>query len=279
MLTTMTEMLINARRDKYAVGAFEFWSLDSAHAVTETARVFNVPVILQVGHYERDYMLGYKNARKIAEMAAAASGIPVALHLDHAEDYDEVLRALDAGFTSVMIDGSMLPYNENAELTKKVVETAKKYSASVEAELGRLGGNEGGRDGEDAQTDPASAASFVLSTGIDALAVAIGTAHGFYKSEPKINIERLAAIEKLVSIPLVLHGGSGTPEPKIREAIQHGIAKINICTAFIDAFGRGYMEAKSTAGFTNNVPALFGAGKTKAADLVREIMLLFLGRR
>ena len=278
-LVTMNDMLAKARASKIAVGAFEFWSLDSAFAVVETANKLGSDVILQVGHYERDYCGGYPNVRKIAEMAAEKSAHGVALHLDHAEDYDEVLRALDAGFTSVMIDGSALPLAENIKLACRVVEAAKKYGASVEAELGRLSGAEGTMENaEEFQTDPAEARLFVAETGVDALAVAIGTAHGFYKSTPKINIARLREIAALVSIPLVLHGGSGTPADKVAESIRHGVAKVNICTEFIAAYGKGYVEAQTPGAFKCNVQGLFGKGQECAKQLVESKLRLFLGR-
>ena len=275
----MTDMLARARAGRYAVGAFEFWSLDSAFAVVETAAAMNSDVILQVGDLERDYMGGYENARKIAEMAAERSPMGVALHVDHAPTYDEVLRGLDGGFTSVMIDGSALPLVENIRLTQRVVETARRYGASVEAELGKLAGNEGqASNAEELHTNPDEAARFVAETGIDALAVAIGTAHGFYKTAPKINIERLAEIAARVSLPLVLHGGSGTPEDKVAASIRHGVAKINICTEFIAAFGQGYTEAQTSPDFKCNAPGLFGVGQTRAKDLVKKKLQLFLGR-
>jgi len=277
MLVTIRDMLIEARERNYAVGAFEFWSLDSAQAIIEGANTLKTPVILQVGHFEKDYMGGYANAKTLAEVAAKEAEYPVALHLDHAESFDEITDALECGFTSVMIDASALPYKENVLLTTKVVKAAEKFGASVEAELGRLVGTEGNiSNTEDIQTDPQMAVDFVSETGIDALAVAIGTAHGFYSNEPNINIERLVEIERLVSIPLVLHGGSGIPEGKISESIQHGIAKINICTEFINAFGQGYTSAYTSFDFKCNVPGLFEMGRNAATKLVINKLGLFL---
>ena len=278
-LVSMKEILKTARRQHYAVGGFEFWSYDSARAVVRTAERLRVPVILQVGHFERDYMGGYPNAYKLAAMAAAETDCDVALHLDHAEEYEEVLRALDAGFTSVMIDASMKPYGQNSEITGHVVETARRYGASVEAELGKLGGEEGKLkgNGENTQTDPAEALEFVRQTGIDALAVAIGTAHGFYDGIPKINILRLKQIASVVSIPLVLHGGSDTPNEKVAEAIAHGIAKVNICTEFIHSFGSAYVQAQAVPGFKYNVFSLFKAGMEAAEALVAKKLRLFSG--
>lgn len=273
-LVPMKDMLIQARRSGNAVGAFEFWSYDSACAIIEAAETRRVPVILQVGHFERDYMGGYPNAYRIASMAAQNASVPVALHLDHAESYGEVLLALEAGFTSVMIDASARSFEENIYITSQVVRLASAYGASVEAELGQLMGNEGNVASGNTLTDPDSAAEFVARTGIDALAVAIGTAHGFYKETPRIDIKRLKEIAAKLAIPLVLHGGSGTPEEAVREAIQNGIAKVNICTEFICAMGRE-MQRVQQEGITYNVMTLFDAGKLAGKRLVSEKIDLF----
>ena len=242
-LVTMKEMLINARRDGYAVGAFEFWSYDSAKAVVSTAEKMKMPVILQVGHFERDYMDGYLNAYRIAQMAAEQVSVPVALHLDHAEEYSEVLSALRAGFTSVMIDASAKSFEENVFLTREVVALAGKFKASVEAELGQLSGSEGKISSEtDLLTDPECAQEFAEKTGIDALAVAIGTAHGFYKRTPHIDISRLKEIAGRVSIPLVLHGASGVPDEAVRECIRRGISKVNFATELRIAYTNGVRQ-------------------------------------
>jgi len=275
-LVAMKEMLVNARRNGYAVGAFEFWSYDSARAVVCAAENMGMPVILQVGHFERDYMDGYLNAYRIASMAAEQVSIPVALHLDHAEEYSEIISALRAGFTSVMIDASARSFEDNIRITREVVNLAAYFGASVEAELGQLSGKEGDIScASDLLTDPERAKEFTERTGIDALAVAIGTAHGFYKSTPHIDIERLKKIAALVSIPLVLHGGSGTPQEKVAEAVNHGIAKVNICTEFIEAFAKGMKEARRRPDFSYNVEQLFKSGRTKAERLVECRMQLF----
>lgn len=279
-LVTMREMLREARAGKYAIGAFEFWSYDSAYAVAQAAKSLNVPAILQVGPFEKDFMDGYKNAVAMAKMAADHFDLPVAIHLDHAEEYEEVVEALEAGFTSVMIDASKYEYAKNVELTCKVVEKAKEYGASVEAEIGKLAGNEGNvSNEEDEQTNPEQAAQFVKDTGIDCLAVAIGTAHGFYTKPPVINIKRLEEIAALVDIPLVLHGGSGTPEDKVADACERGIAKVNICTEFIAAYGKGYNDQNTVEGYKYNVNTLFRAGRESGSALAKKKMELFLSRR
>ena len=277
-LVTMKEILVPARKGGYAVGAFEFWSLDSAQAVVEAAQELGMPVILQTGFIECEFAGGIKYLSRLAKMVADEASIPVALHLDHAETYDFVCQAIDAGFTSVMIDASHLSFDENVNITRKVVEAARPGEITVEAELGKLAGNEGNinvSEEEASQTDPDEAVLFVKETGIDALAVAIGTAHGFYKFMPKINIKRLKEIANKVDIPLVLHGGSGVPEDKVVESIMHGIAKVNICTEFVAAFGRTYTVTQQAAGFKYSIPALFGPSKAAGKALAKEKISLF----
>ena len=277
-LVTMKQILNDARKGGYALGAFEFWSYDSARAVVKSAKELNVPVILQVGGWEKDFMDGYKNVVWTAKSVSDFFDHPVAIHLDHSESIDEIKEALDAGFTSVMIDASAQSYEKNVELTSEVVSIAKNYGASVEAELGKLAGNEGNiSNEEDEQTNPEQAAEFVEATGIDALAVAIGTAHGFYTKPPVINIKRLEEIAELVKIPLVLHGGSGTPEDKVAQAVKRGISKVNICTEFIAAYGKGFKE-QDKPGFKYNVNSLFGSGRDSGAELAKAKMKLFLGK-
>ena len=277
-LVKMKDILIPARAGKYAVGAFEFWSYDSAQAVVEAAAALDMPVILQAGELECNYAGGITFLADIAKRVAENTSVPVSLHLDHAETIGLISLAINAGFTSVMIDASRLPFNENAELTKKVVDLARPQGVTVEAELGCLGGSEGHVSIADelaSQTDPGEAAEFVRITGIDALAVAIGTAHGLYKFPPKLNLERLADIAELVDIPLVLHGGSGTPESDIRKSIPFGIAKINICTEFIIAYATQAGACISNNEFKYSVPAFFGSMKTSGFNLVKQKIELF----
>jgi len=281
-LITMKEILDKARTEKYAVGAFEYWSLDSAQAVVEAAEEIGCPAILQAGFMECDFTGGVKNLFKLGKMVAEDASVPVAIHLDHAEDYDLVMEALDTGFTAVMIDASAKSFEDNVALTKKVADAARPYGASVEAELGKLAGNEGNIDvaEEDAaQTDPDEAERFVEMTGIDALAIAIGTAHGFYTFKPKLNIERLKKIAAKVNIPLVLHGGSGTPDEMVTEAVENGIAKVNVCTEFVAAFGKQYTMTQNHEGFKYSIPGLFGPSKQAGKEIVKLKMQLFGGKR
>jgi fructose-bisphosphate aldolase class II len=273
-LTTMKEILVPARAGKYAVGAFEFWSFDSAQAVVSAAETVGMPVILQAGFLETDYAGGLDILSLIARRVAEKARIPVALHLDHAEKIGLVRDAIDAGFTSVMIDSSALPFEENIAATLEVVAMAKLKGVTVEAELGRLATSEGGATAEEAQTDPEEARLFVERTGIDALAVAIGTAHGAYRFPPKINIPRLKEIAAVVDIPLVLHGGSGTPADAIAGAIKNGVAKINICTDLITAYGVRAVELSGTPDFKYSVASYFQetrkAGQELALQKIRQ---------
>ena len=280
MLVSMKDILVPARARGYAVGAFEFWSLDSAQAVVEAAEEAGMPVILQTGPLEVEFA-GIENLAGIGRRAAEKSSVKVALHLDHGDTLDLVKAAVDSGFTGVMIDASALPYDENVALTCKLVELAAPHGITVESELGKLAGSEAGKtlsEEEAAQTDPEEARQFVEQTGIDALAVAIGTGHGFYKFPPRLNIERLARIAEKVSIPLVLHGGSDTPPDLVRKATGLGIAKVNICTEFVAAFGRAYFVAQENPEFKYNVPSLFGPAKEAGRKLALKKITLFAGR-
>ncbi len=230
-LVNMKEMLIQARREKRAVGAFNIANYETAAAVLKAAEAEKSPVIIQL------YMRLF-NSNKAYDLAgmlirlAHRSSQPVALHLDHGDNVGQVKDALAWGYTSVMYDGSRLPFDENVRITHFCVEYAKTFGASVEGEIGHVAQGD-----ETALTDVGEACEFARQTGVDALAVSIGTAHGYYKSTPKLDIERCREIaENLPETPLVLHGGSGTPLEDVRKTIQAGIAKINIATEFMDTY-------------------------------------------
>jgi fructose-bisphosphate aldolase class II len=228
-----------------------------------------MPAILQAGPLEIKFA-GIENLVRIAIMAAEKSPLKFALHLDHGDSFEMAEAAVNAGFTSIMIDASLLPYKENLELTQKVVAVAYPHGVSVESELGKLSGSEAGKtlsEEEAAQTDPDEAQRFVADAGIDALAVAIGTAHGFYKFKPRLNLERLQKISEKVTVPLVLHGGSDTPNDQILQAVDMGIAKVNICTEFVAAFGKDYTAQQAKPDFKYNVPNLFESAKRAGRDL------------
>ncbi|MBN2908501.1 class II fructose-bisphosphate aldolase [Polycladomyces sp. WAk] len=223
--------LLEAARDKqYAVCGFAFHNLELLQAVVAGAERMRAPVILQTTPATIE-AVGLNYLVHLARAAAESVSVPVVLHLDHGRDYGTALRCLRAGYTSIMIDGSRLPWEENAALVKKVTEAAHAVGVPVEAELGRVpDAADASPTAEDTYTDPYEAARFVEETGCDSLAVAIGTAHGVYRGEPRLDLDRLASIARETPVPLVLHGASGLPDESVRQAIAKGIAKINIST-------------------------------------------------
>lgn len=273
-------LLVAARRDGYAVGAFTVWDMESVQAVLGAAESLNLPVIAQVGPWEADFASMDLLADIVKHLALRAS-VPVALHLDHGESFERAMQAIHCGFTSVMIDASNLPFQENVAITRDVVKCARAAGVSVEGEIGMVGGgiHSAESGGEFAMTDPEQAESYAAETGVDALAVAIGNAHGFYRAPPKLDFARLGKISEKVSIPLVLHGGTGIPHDAIREAIKRGIAKINVCTEFVAAFGRAFQEVQSQPDFAYNVPKLFSEPRRRATDLIAEKIRLFSAGR
>lgn len=278
-IVAMSKVLIAARRGGYAVGAFEVWNLESIQAVVAAAEGLSQPVILQVGPYEADHA-GLEDISHIALYCARRARVPVVLHLDHGDTFERVMQCINHGFTSVMLDVSHLPYSENVAATKEVVRAAHACGASVEGELGRIGGEEAGIDvtNEDVHlTNPDQALEFVNETGIDALAVAIGTVHGFYKSKPNIRLGLLEEIARKVAIPLVLHGGSGTPDGDVSKAISFGIAKVNICTELVAAFADTFVDEQKQQDFRYNVPGVFIKPRAAAKKLVEQKIRLFAG--
>ena len=247
-IVTTKQMLIDAMKDNYAVPAFNIHNLETARVVVEAAAELRSPVILAGTPGTIDYA-GGEYLVAIAEAAARKHNIPIALHLDHFEDIEQIKKYIDLGFTSAMIDASMESFENNINMVNEVVQYAHARGVVVEAELGRLGGVEDDLavDEKDAKyTNPSSAKEFVRKTGIDSLAVAIGTAHGLYKGQPKLDFDRLKEIREKVGIPLVLHGASNLPENLVKEAIRLGISKINIATdlkiPFADAVKEYFKE-------------------------------------
>lgn len=241
-------MLKKAQAQRYAVPAFNIHNLETMQVIVETVAELQSPVILAGTPGTYSYA-GTQNIVAIAKALAEKHKVPLALHLDHHENYDDITNKIHAGIRSVMIDGSHEAFDENIAIVRRVVEYAHRFDVSVEAELGRLGGIEDDLivDSKDAlYTNPKQAAEFVEKTGIDSLAIAIGTAHGLYKSEPKLDFERLSEIRRIVDIPLVLHGASGIPDKDVRECIKRGICKVNVATelkiAFSDALKQYFIE-------------------------------------
>ena len=244
MYTTLKKVLKEAEDLNMAIGAFNTHNLEMLPAIIKAAVNQRTPVIIQTSCGTANYV-GHKNLVSICKSMAEEYGVDIVLHLDHAKDYDEIRKAIDAGYSSVMFDGSSLPLKDNILGTKRVVEYARKFDVSVEAELGTVGGTEDGIvvEQKDVQyTDPEDAVEFIRQTGIDALAVAIGTNHGQYKSKTKINFKRLEEIKKAVDIPLVIHGGTGVKEEDVKKVICLGIRKFNVGTELLVGWNRKAKE-------------------------------------
>lgn len=231
MMTNLATLLSDAQKGKYAVGSFNVYSYETIRGVIDAGKDLRYPTIVAFGANYLSNMELDEVAVLVDTMAAKAD-IPVVLHLDHCKSFETIIKAIKAGFTSVMYDGSSLPFAENMLKTSEIVAIAHAANVSVEAELGALAGGEFSNEeaAEEIYTNPDQAAQFVETTKVDALAVSIGTVHGMYKGTPRIDIGVLKRIAALVDIPLVLHGGSGTPEAIVKECIRHGIAKINVNT-------------------------------------------------
>jgi len=299
MLVTNKDLLLPARQKAYAVGAFNINNLESLSAVAEAAVEEKSPVIVAVTPSAIKYA-GLAYLAKIVKTAAELAPVPMSLHLDHGENFETVSKCVEAGFTSVMIDGSFLKFEENVALTKRVVDFASPKGVTVEAELGRLAGVEEStvEEKEAVLTDPNAAKEFVEKTGVDALAVAIGTSHGAYKfkAEPKLDFERLKLIREKVNVPLVLHGASsvpqwiiekavkygaeltgakGIPEEHIKKAISSGIAKVNIDTDLRLAFTAAIREFLANSPKEFDPRKILGPAKEAMKEVVKGKMRLF----
>lgn len=232
-LVTMKEVLDLAKSQNYAVPAYDAIDYASVEAIIEGAEELNSSVIIMVP----EAALPLVNMEQFFEFIiqrVRLSTVPIAVQLDHGQNFETVIKAIHYGFSSVMIDGSALSFDENVALTKKVVDIAHAAGVSVEAEIGHVGGGEGNLEGsvvdKDLYTKPEDAKKFVDATNVDALAVAFGTVHGLYKSEPKLDLDLLREIKSLVNVPLVMHGGSGVSDEEFKKAVKAGINKINIFT-------------------------------------------------
>jgi len=229
-LTTSKEMLLRAQKEGYAVCAFNAENMEMVQAIVSAAVQLSSPVIIQTTPSTVEYA-GLDCFYAMVKAAAASAAVPVALHLDHGNSFALACRAVRAGYTSVMIDGSKYPFEENVSITAKVVEFAGTVSIPVEGELGCVGGKEDDMVASGSgYTIPEEAAQFATRTGVDSLAVGIGTAHGFYAEKPVLDLDRLLKIKELVSVPLVLHGATGLSDETIIECIQRGICKVNFAT-------------------------------------------------
>ncbi|MHC4178601.1 MAG: class II fructose-bisphosphate aldolase [Planctomycetota bacterium] len=272
MLTTLKEVLTHARANRYAVPAFDCMEDVMVRAILETAEAHQAPVIMMCLSPDLEGN-GWVYLPGLIKAVAEHHHIPVVLHLDHADDLILIRKAVECGFSSVMIDGSSLPFRENASLTKAAVEIAGPHGISVEGELGHVGGMDlqATERRESVLTEADEVARFVELTGVDALAVSIGTAHGVYESLPELNVERLEELNAASPVPLVLHGGSGTPADQIRSAVRHGICKLNIYADERLAMARGLERAFRSQHRPDPLPQeVFGPIKEELAGVVAE---------
>lgn len=275
-LATFKELLGDAKTRKYAVGSFNAWDAYSAKNIVAAAERMRSPVIISLWQPELD-LAGERELYQACVSFGGSASVPVALFIDHAQDLEAVERAIRFGATSVMFDGSHLPLNENIRLTSLAAAVAHVTRVSIEGEIGILGEEDGSEPEEKYYTDAGEAEIFAKETGVDALAVAIGNAHGFYKKTPKLDFERLSQIRSRVGIPLVLHGGSGIPPGDIHKAIEIGITKVNIGVEPRSAFMQGLRRSLAEAGENEKFPhKIFPLALESHARLVEEKMELLL---
>jgi fructose-bisphosphate aldolase class II len=275
MLVTLREVLGDARAKGYAVPAFDFSEDVMARTVLEVCEDLRAPAILMALELDLNSHNGNGWIYQSGLVRAVANHhrLPIVLHLDHASRLETIQKGLDCGFSSVMFDGSSLPFAENVRITRGAVDLAKPLGVSVEAELGLVGGMDL-RDevcAENVLTDPAEVTQFVEQTGVDALAVSIGTSHGVYRSLPNLDIEQLKKLNAASSVPLVLHGGSGTPVDQIQKAVQNGICKLNLYADLRIAMFEGLKESAATMDRIDPLPLeMFGPIRERLAAVVAE---------
>ncbi len=284
MIATLNDVMKIAEEKQIAIGSFNTPNLESLQAVIEAAEELKLPVIVQFAQCHEDWIPLSIIGPIMIQMAKKAS-VPVCVHLDHGETLEYLGQALDLGFTSIMYDGSVLPYEENLENTVKAVEMAAKAGASVEAELGSMGRRESGAGddtGSDDETkiytDPAQAALFIKETGIDALACSFGTTHGIYLTEPKLDFDVVKNVRTMAGgIPVVMHGGSGVSKEDYAKAIRAGVRKINYFTYMDKSGGNAAMEYLKTV--KNGKPVFFSsiaaASRTAMKENVKAAMKMF----
>ena len=276
-LVPIDVLLKEAAAGGYAVGAFNCNNMEIVQAIAAAAREERSPVIMQASQGAIKYA-GIDYIVAMVRVAAAEAGVPVALHLDHGTSFAQVMQCIRSGFSSVMIDGSKHSLEDNIALTNLVLQAARAVGVAVEAELGKIGGTEDDivvSEREALFTDPEEARYFIERTGVDALAVAIGTAHGQYKGVPKLDFDRLRKIKSLVDTPIVLHGSSGVPEDAIREAIEIGVSKINIDTNIREAFTDRTKQVVADKPGEIDPRKILGPAREAATEIIREKIRLF----
>ena len=277
MLVNMKEMLNKADSGKYAVPHFNINNLEWTRFILEECQELNSPVILGVSEGAIKYMGGYKTVSNLVKSLISDLNItiPVALHLDHGSSYESCVKAIDNGFTSVMIDASKYPLEENINITKQVVLYAKDKNVTVEAEVGAVGGEEDGVADELAYAKIEDAVKLVDSTNIDFLAPALGSVHGIYKGKPKLDFERMVKIHELIKLPLVLHGGSGIPDELIKKSISCGITKININTELQIAWSNSVRIFLNENDKVYDPRKIIKGGEIAMKEMIKEKIILF----
>lgn len=276
-LVPVAELLLQAQQGHYAVGAFNCNNMEIVQAIVAAAEAEKAPVIIQASQGAIKYA-GVEFIGAMTRLAAEKTTVPVALHLDHGTSFAQVMQCVRNGFTSVMIDGSKHSLDDNIVLTNKVIEAVRPLGLSVEAELGKIGGTEDDitvKERDALFTDPAEAERFVQATGVDSLAVAIGTAHGQYKGTPKLDFERLREITAKVSVPIVLHGSSGVPDEAIRQAITLGVCKVNIDTNIREAFVLAARRVLDANAKEIDPRKVLGPAREAATEIIREKIRVF----
>ena len=276
MLVSTRQLLLDAQKGKYAVPAFNVHNMETIQTVVEAAAELRSPILVAATPGTMKYA-GPEFFIKLVEICSDKYDIPIAMHLDHHESYDEIVNAIQIGTKSAMIDASHLSFEENVAMVKKVVDYAHRFDVTVEGELGILGGQEDDlvRDDKDSKyTNPAQAKEYVERTGIDSLAVAIGTAHGVYKEEPKLDFERLAEIRAVVDVPLVLHGASGVPAEQVKKAIELGITKVNIATELKMPFAETLRQVLVSKPNESDPRKYFGPAKEAMKKVAIEKILM-----
>ena len=269
--TNTKKMLEHAKNNNYAVCAFNAENLEMVQAIVRGAEEMNAPVIIQTTPSTVKYTdCAYFHA--ITNTAVKDSRIPAALHLDHGNSFELVCKAIESGYSSVMIDASHESFDENINITRKVVEFAQRVNVPVEAELGQVGGKEeeDDLDADNVYTNPNDAVEFVRQTGVDSLAVAIGTAHGIYKTMPKLDLDRLSEIKKVIDIPLVLHGATGLSDDIIKECVKRGINKINFATELRLTYTNAVREKLNSDKNIIDVKIYSGYARDCVKELVKE---------
>lgn len=276
-LVPVSKLLFQADRGGYAVGAFNANNMEIVQAIIRAAELERSPVIMQASQGAINYA-GLEFISGMVKIAAESSSVPVALHLDHGTDFEQVVKCIRSGFSSVMYDGSKLPLEENIAMTKKVLEIARPIEVSVEAELGKIGGTEDDihvSEKEAMYTDPEEARYFVEQTGVESLAIAIGTAHGQYKGEPQLDFDRLAQIKSVVKIPIVLHGSSGVPDESLRKAIKLGVCKVNIDTNIREALVWTMRKVMAENPAEIDPRKILGPAREAVVEIIREKTRVF----